>query len=54
MKSPKKLLTFANLDGMDYAIIIIIQARLQRDAGESDVVNDVRFLYICRALGHLS
>ena len=47
MKSPKKLLTFANLDGMDYAIIIITQARLRRAAGEPDVVNLVRFLYIC-------
>ena len=33
--------------------IIITQARLQLAAGESYSVNHVRFLYFCRALGHL-
>ena len=36
------------------ANIIIIRAKLRQAAGESDAVNRVRFLYICRALGHLS
>ena len=35
-------------------VIIIMQARLQRAAGKSDTVNHVRFLYICKALDHLS
>ena len=34
--------------------LIITQARLQQAAGESDAVNCVRFLYICRDLGHPS
>ena len=33
---------------------IITQARLRQAAGELDAINRVRFLYICRALGHLS
>ena len=32
--------------------IIITWAKLQRAAGESDAVNRIRFLYICRALGN--
>ena len=35
-------------------IIKISRARLQRAAGELDAVHHVWFLYICRALGHLS
>ena len=34
--------------------IIKTQARPQRAEGKWDTVNRVRFLYICRALGHLS
>ena len=30
------------------------QARLRQAAGQSATINHVRFLYICRALGHLS
>ena len=47
-----------NGDGMTFKlymhVIIIIRARLRRATGESDAINRVRFLYICRALGHLS
>jgi hypothetical protein len=37
-----------------WLVIIITQTSLQWAAGESDAVNLVRFLYICRVLGHLS
>ena len=37
-----------------YMFIIKTLARLQQAAGELDAINRVRFLYICRALGHLS
>ena len=35
-------------------LIIVTWARLRQAAGKLDAVNRVRFLYICRALGHQS
>ena len=47
-----------NGDGMTFKlylnVIIMTWARLRQATGESDAINRVRFLYICRALGHLS
>ena len=34
--------------------IIITWARLRQAKGELDAINHVRFLYICKVLGHLS
>ena len=36
------------------SVIIITRARLPLACGLSDAINHVRFLYICRVLGHLS
>ena len=47
-----------NGDGMTFKlyfyVMIITRARLRQATGESDAINRVRFLYICRAWGHLS
>ena len=45
--------TATELRRTQWVKIIVTQARLRRAEGESDAVNHVRFLYICRALGHL-
>ena len=56
---PKNVLVNLNLKTnviqfVELQVIIITWARLQQAEVKSDAVNRVRFLYICRALGHLS
>ena len=56
---PKNVLVNLNLKTnviqfVELQVIIITWARLQQAEVKSDAVNRVRFLYICRALSHLS